>query len=370
MKEIFKNLAAANKLVGAVGLVVSDNQIKEQLAYGRRSLEDDLPISIDTVFRIASISKIIVALGIMKLVEAGRLDINTDVSEYLGFRLRNPYHPEVPITLTMIMTQTSSITDGFDDENIELGYNGVNGRYQYVSLEELLIPGGKYYIEETFDMEIPGSNFIYANFNSGIMACIIERVTGKYFVDYIREEILLPLGLDASFDIKDIKTNNIASLYINEAGELGLVRDYQLFMKKRYEKYQLGNNFRGPAGGLFISPRDLSVIMRMLMNQGAPIFKSETIMLMLSKHWEGTPKYESYYRAKGLQVLLLDYYDDKLLKGHFGDAYGLRSLILFNEAKQIGFIYMTNGGYYKRNPIGIDNVQDALIKAFLAKYWD
>lgn len=370
MKEKFNKLGVDNQLVGAVSVIIKDNDIKEIIEYGKRSIENDLPMNIDTVFRIASISKVVVAAGIMKLVEQGRLDINTDISEYLGFMLRNPYYPNSIISLKMVMTQTSSITDGYDEYKEELGYNGVNGRYQYVTLEDLLIPGGKYYISETFDNEVPGSNFIYSNFNAGILACIIERVTGEYFVEYIRDQILLPLGLDASFDIKDIKSKNIASLYIHDDGEVELSRDYDLFMKKRYDKYQLGNNFRGPAGGLFISPRELSVFMRMLMNKGKPLFKEETIALMLSKQWEGQPKNESYYRAKGLQVLLLDKYDNKLLKGHFGDAYGVRSFMLFNEEKKLGIIYMTNGGKYQYPPIGIDNVQDELIKSFLNKYWD
>ena len=371
MEKEFLRLCEENQLVGAVCLVVKDGVEDLKLTFGKRSIESNEPITLDTVFRIASISKVIIASGIMKLVEKGALDINTDISQYLGFKLRNPYHRDIPITLKMMMTQTSSITDGLDDyiPNYNMGYNGVNGKYFEASLEDLLLENGKYYIKETFDKEIPGTKFIYSNFNCGILACIIEKVTGKYYNDFIREQILLPLGLDASFDIKDIKSKNIASLYEVDHSSLELTRDYDLFMKKRYEKYPLGNNFRGPAGGLLISPNDLKVFMEMLMNGGKPIFKKETIALMLSKHWQGKANVYSYYRAKGLQVVLLDQYDGKLLKGHFGDAYGVRSFMLFNEERHIGIIYMTNGGFYKRFESGIDNVEEEIIKLFLKKYW-
>jgi CubicO group peptidase (beta-lactamase class C family) len=368
MKDEFLKLSEDNQLVGSTLIVVNGNDTKE-LAYGYTSLENKSPMGVDTVFRIASISKTVAATGIMKLYEEGKIDLEADISDYLGFTVRNPHHPHIVITLKMIMTQTSSITDGKDESynNLENGYNGVNGTNLDVSLHDLLDVNGKYFISETYDKELPGTHFIYSNFNCGIMACIIEHVTGIFFTDYIREAVLLPLGLDASFDIKDIKTKNIASLYVPEKGKTELIRDYEIFMEKRYSRFPLGENFRGPAGGLFISPRDLTVFMRMLMNRGYPIFKPDTIDLMLAKHWEGIEE-AGYYRAKGLQVLLLEHYGP-LLKGHFGDAYGVRSFMLFNEEKQIGIIYMTNGGMYERRTIGIDNVQDGLIRAFLDKYY-
>jgi CubicO group peptidase (beta-lactamase class C family) len=368
MLDEFLKLSEDNQLVGSTLIIVNGNDTKET-AYGYRSLENKSPMSVDTVFRIASISKTVAATGIMKLYEEGKINLDADISDYLGFKVRNPHHPNIIITLKMIMTQTSSITDGKDESYniINNGYNGVNGTNLDVSLQDLLDINGKYFIPETFDKELPGTHFIYSNFNCGIMACIIEHVTGIFFTDYIREVVLLPLGLDASFDISDIKSKNIASLYVPENGKIELIRDYDLFMKKCYPRFPLGDNFRGPAGGLFISPRDLTIFMRMLMNRGYPIFKPVTIDLMLDKHWEGTEE-AGYYRAKGLQVVLLDHYGP-LLKGHFGDAYGVRSFMLFNEEKQIGIIYMTNGGMYERQNIGIDNVQDGIIKAFLKKYW-
>lgn len=371
MESNLENIFKESNLVGVDLLVVKNDKVVESIEYGQRSIENNESMTLDTVFRIASISKTVLALGIMKLVEEGVLDINSDISDYLGFKLHNPNYPSVKITLKMVMTQTSSITDGYEDNyETDFGYNGVNGKYFPVTLEELLIPGGKYYIDETFDKDYPGTNFIYSNFNCGILACIIERVTKRFYVDFMREEIFIPLGIDASFDIADIKSRNIASLYNDNNGKIELLRDYNIFMKKRYMNYDLGNNFRGPAGGLFISPNDLKVIMDVLLNGGKPILKEKTIQLMLSTHWQGQQADGGYYKAKGLQVVILDHYNNKTLKGHFGDAYGVRSFMLFNEEKQLGMIYMTNGGGYKRTLLGIDNVQNDVIKLVLDKYWE
>ena len=81
----------------------------------------------------------------MKLVEEKKLNLDQDISKYLGFKVRNIHFPDDIITTRMLMTQTSSITDGFDDEDLTNetrrdGYNGVNGTSLDVTLEDLLIP--------------------------------------------------------------------------------------------------------------------------------------------------------------------------------------------------------------------------------------
>src|SRR5690349_9013317 len=81
---------------------------------GRRITADD-PV------RVASVSKMVVAIGVMKLVEEGKLDLNSDVSRWLGWRLRNPSFPGRPITLRMLLSHTSSVREHDDDYVIPLG---------------------------------------------------------------------------------------------------------------------------------------------------------------------------------------------------------------------------------------------------------
>jgi CubicO group peptidase (beta-lactamase class C family) len=81
---------------------------------GRRATADD-PV------RIASVSKLVVAIGVMRLVEAGRLDLDADVARWLGRPLRNPAHPDVPITLRMLLSHRSSLKDEGDNYVIPLG---------------------------------------------------------------------------------------------------------------------------------------------------------------------------------------------------------------------------------------------------------
>src|SRR5437763_3856263 len=78
-------------------------------------------VTIDDPVRVASVSKTVTAIGVMKLVDEGKLDLNRDVSAYLGWPLRNPAFPDRPITLAMLLAHTSSVREHDDDYVIPLG---------------------------------------------------------------------------------------------------------------------------------------------------------------------------------------------------------------------------------------------------------
>ncbi len=340
------------------------------MSLGKQDIEEDIDISENTIYRIASVSKIIVALGAMKLVEEGILDIYEDVSKYLGFTLRNPNHPDKIITLEQIMTQSSSITDGFDDPN--KGYDAVNGPSIHVPLKEILTnPDYEYYNPRTFLDAEPGDKWLYSNFGCGILACIVEHASGKLFTDYIKEVLFDPLEIDGSFRAGEIvKKDMIASLYdYNDTGYRKL-RTKDQFVKYMFPKYPIGDNFRGPAGGLFISPKDLSKIMMMMMNKGVyngkRLYKEETILEMEKLHYT---KYipDRQYKGKGLQICHLPFYTKEPLYGHFGFAYGLRSFMFYNRDN--GYIFMCSGSNYKMIPeINISTMLNDVLEYLTKKY--
>ena len=372
MKELFKEISENASLVGASSLVFKDGKIVEKLNYGFSSLEKHKKVNNNTVFRIASVSKIMVALCIMKLYEEGKLDLTKDISEYLGFNVRNPKYPDVVITLKMIMTQTSSITDGFEKDvnsDVDSGYNLINGTNEECTLRDVLDPDGKRFVKETFSNYRPATHFEYSNFGCGILACIVEKITGEYFTDYVKKIVFKPLKIDASFVVTDIKTNNIASTYLYRDGENKLCRSREMFINNVYKKFPLGENFRGPAGGLFISTNGLMKIMKALLSGGKPILKTATLDKMMQMAWAGKRQPNDSYVAKGLQLEIVDYFNNRRLYGHFGDAYGVKSYFLFNREEQIGMVYITNGGNYKYQECGYCDIHEQLIKATLDKYW-
>lgn len=363
MKQAFEAFCEKSKLVGASCVVLNDTTIVEELYYGKSNLEKDFSALPSTVYRIASVSKVIVAMMFMKLVEENKASIDEDISTYLGYKVRNPHHPHVIITPKMLMTQTSSIRDGADDGSN--GYNAVNGTQLDVFLSDLLQPEGTHYVADTYDIQVPGSKFIYSNFNCGILACIIEKISQKLFTSFVRDHLIKPLKIDASFRASDIMNEDIATLYIvNEMG-IKVNRTKEDFVRNVYKDFAIGENYRGPAGGLFINVMDLSKIMKQFFYP--TILKQETIQLMLSLHWQGIGA--GNYRAKGLQLQILNDFENRTLKGHFGGAYGLKSFMLFNEQKKIGICFATNGGVYKPLPSTMAEIDEDVIRSFLDRYW-
>lgn len=342
MKDLIHNIYKKDNAIGGTVIIANKNEILKHITYGYQSVENNIETHENTIYRIASISKVVVATAVMTLYDEGLVDIDEDISKYLGFKLRNPNFLEDPITIKMLMTQTSSLCDGSDEK---LGYDGVNGPRFFVDLEKLLTdPTYEYYTDKTFLKYKPGTKFCYSNFGCGILACIVEKVTNKYFTDYVREKVLLPLGLDASFRIDDIKNfENVATLYISKNKEMVPTRTKEKFLSTLFPRYELGNNFRGPAGGLFISPKDLTIFMQMLMNEGTyqniQILKPSTVQLMKEIHFVLDEK-DGMYEKKGLQLLILDK-ENRRLYGHTGSAYGLRSFMLFDDS--YGYIFMCNG---------------------------
>ncbi|MFA6375236.1 MAG: serine hydrolase [Bacilli bacterium] len=380
-KEEFIKSCSFSRLVGASVVVIKGNDIKFSDSYGYSDFENKIATTPDTIYRIASISKIIVAMAIMKLVEDNKIHINDDIQDILGFSIRNPKYPDIPITIKMLMTQTSSITDGFinddeliDDEEIK-GYNGVNGTHLKVSLEDLLIPEkSKYWTSSTFSDYEPGSKFIYSNFGCGILACIVEKVSNKLFTDFVRDTILLPLDTDASFRPGDIiNKEKAANIYLPEhsSNSYKISRDFASFVENFYPVFPLGENYRGPAGGLFISTIDLSKVMICLMNDGVykdkVILKKSTVEMMLQTHWFGNSDDDSY-KAKGLQMRILDKYPGILLRGHTGSAYGVISYMFFNKETKTGICYVTNGGFYAKNESLMMDCQESTLNSFVKEY--
>lgn len=365
----YKEFISQFEMVGSNVIFLKNDGYLENECSGFSSLEKNTITNTKAIYRIASISKVIVAIGVLKLYEKGLVDLDEDISKYLGFNVRNPKYPNDKITLRMVMTQTSSIIDdGILENGIYKGYDGSNSTDEFIKLEELLTPGSARFYKGYSEYK-PGTNFIYSNLGCGILACVCEKMTNKYFPEYIKEVLLHPLEIYSGFRLEDIKDpENLVSHYFYEDNKFRLNRDYDSFKRVQCLKYPLGDNYRGVAGGLYISAYNLSKIMKMLMNKGTynnvRILEKETVEEMEKVQWEGVPT-DPTYRKKGLQMIIMDQFTEKPLKGHFGNAYGLRSFMLYNENG--GIIFLCNGANFITNEEHMTVVQEKIIKYLVEK---
>ena len=357
------------KMVGSNVVFLRNDGYIETVSTGFSNIEKNIKSHKDSIYRIASISKVVVAIALLKLYEEGFVDLDEDISNYLGFKVRNPLYPNDLITLRMVLTQTSSIIDdGIFEDGIYKGYDGSNCTDDYIPLKELLTPGSKRFYKG-FSTNKPGSEFIYSNLGCGILACVCEKITNKYFPDYIIEVLLDKLDIKSGFRLENLKyKENLVGHYTFSDNEFKLYRDYDSFKNVQCLKYPLGENYRGVAGGLYITSVDLAKIMSMLMNKGIyndiRILKDSTVLEMEKVQWKGYPT-DPTYRAKGLQMIIMDEFTKLPLKGHFGNAYGLRSFMLYNELG--GIIFLCNGADFINDVEHMTILQEKVIKFLVGK---
>ncbi len=190
---------------GVAYAIVKDGEIFSKKEYGYADIEKRIPVSADTtVFRIASVSKVFTATGVMQLYERGLINLEEDVNTYLKkFKIENAYNR--PVTVANLLTHTA----GFDDRHIERK-----------KLEESdVLPLGKYLASRMPPRSMPpGEVFSYSNHGMALAGYLIEEIGEESFATYMDEYIFRPLDMNSSsFERHNIVTN-LATGYKHEDG--------------------------------------------------------------------------------------------------------------------------------------------------------
>ncbi|HWR42893.1 serine hydrolase [Sporomusa sp.] len=338
------------KVVGLSATVFRDNKVIWSGGYGWADLETGRTVAPDTLFRMASLSKMVTATALMQLYDQGKFGLDDDISNYLGYQVRNPLYPTVKITFRQLLTHTSSIIDsGAYDTIVE----STPSLLQELDLKDILVPGGQYYSSATFADYAPGSCFSYSNFGTGIAGSLVEKISGIPFDKYCSKFIFKPLNMDASFEPADIKNwKNIATLYRpdEQLTNFRPTKDAYGGAKPAPTAITapLGSALgRSPAGGLRSSTTDFSKFMQAHMNGGTynrtRILKADTADLMHSMQWFGYSM-DGFYKQKGLNFHITDdLVPGKRLVGHSGEAYGLSSDAYYDPDSKFGVVFMMNG---------------------------
>jgi CubicO group peptidase (beta-lactamase class C family) len=304
-------------------------------------------VTADDPVRVASISKLIVALGVDKLVQSGKLDLRRDVSEYLGWTLRNPAFPDVPITLEMLLSHRSSLTDG-GEYIIPLG----------TSLQSFVAN------PKSWDAaNRPGSHFRYTNLNYPVIATVMERATGERFDRLMQRLVFRPLRLDACFNWSGCSITKVQRAVVlrRENGEVrrddlqGRPPECLVYVQEGapcdLATYVIGTNggLFSPQGGVRISMRDLARIGQYLhtrrkkLLQGAATVSPELLTGETEKGFfcRFALGVQAIGAAKNSACRDDLFGDGRPRIGHAGEAYGLRSGLWLDPSTGKGVAFFT-----------------------------
>lgn len=179
----------------AVGLA-KGGTVRLARGYGFADLARRRPVTAETMFHIASITKTVTATAVMRLAEQGRLTLDAPVAPHLDFPLANPHHPDSPITFRHLLTHVSSISDAKYYE-IDFRQPGVDATLALGDfLKDYLAPGGRAYSSEgCFSKAAPGATWDYCNVGYGLLGYLASRIGGQDMREQTREAIFAPLGM-------------------------------------------------------------------------------------------------------------------------------------------------------------------------------
>lgn len=325
-QERLTELMRIHPVMGLSVAVVKDGQLVYTDALGWK-VAGEVALQTSDIFRIASISKSFSATSILQLVEKKKLSLDEDVSDLIGFQVRNPKFPETVITLRMLLSHTSSLND--------------SGGYFTL---DAINPDKNPNSDKVYNDYQPGEGYQYCNLNFNMVGTIIEKHSGERFDQYVKKHILDPLGLYGGYHVDELDQSLFATLYNYSRDSAKFIPSPAAYASRKEElaSYQMGYStpIFSPTGGMKISAPDLAKYMIMHMNYG----QVEKVKIISKKSALEMQKPLSSDENYGLAL----WKTDKLisgveLTGHTGSAYGLYSAMFFDPAKKYGFVVITNG---------------------------
>ena len=281
--QVLRQESDAKEIPGVVAMAANGKEVIYQGAFGKRDLSKDDPMTADSVFWIASMSKAITAAGAMQLVEQGKLSLDAPIGKLLpdlaapqvleGFDAKG--EPKLraaknPVTLRHLMTHTAGLCYDM--------WNGDMVKY----LEKTGTPGitsCKNAALKTPLMTDPGTRWEYGT-NIDFVGKAVEAVSGKRLDAYLRGHLFTPLGMtDTDFKIGESQRKRLVAMH--QRGEDGSLAPIPFELEQDPEFHMGGGGLYGTAG-------DYIKFTKMILNKGRgngnQVLKPETVAMMGQNH--------------------------------------------------------------------------------------
>lgn len=318
----------------AVVVVVKDGQVLTQRGFGFADVASRRRVDPETtLFRQASVSKLITWTAVMQQVEAGKIDLDRDVNAYLDFRI--PAFNGKPVTMRNLMTHTG----GFDE--VQRGLN---------SYDPQKIPTLGAALKRQVPLRIfaPGTTPAYSNYGTSLAGYIVERVSGLSFDNYVERHIFAPAGMTRSTFRQPLPSAMLPFLakgYMLGSGKPGL-----------FELSSLA-----PSGAMTASGADMGRFMIAHLSDGGALMKPTTAAQMHNTILRLIPP---------LNGMALGFYEQNIngrtALSHAGDSLNFHSQLWILPNEKVG-IYMSMNAAGTQNVSG--PIRSYLFEAFADRYF-
>jgi methyl acetate hydrolase len=285
MDELLQQASGSGAVPGIAAIVTTPDGPTYEGYAGRLSIEGDEPVTAETVFRLASMTKALASVAAMQLVEQGRLELDQPVASVLpefrdlwvleGFdgdqpKLRPPAHPA---TIRHLLTHTSGAGYAFNNKDLT--------RHAELTGHPHLLTGRREAIATPL-LADPGTAWHYG-VSTDWLGLVVEKVTGQTLGEYLREHVFTPLGMtDATFRPDEQLLKRTMTVHERQADGSLAVSDIDL---------PLDPDIDSGGSGLYATARDYERFLRAMLRggelDGTRILESETVDLMLSDHLRG-----------------------------------------------------------------------------------
>ncbi len=297
LSQTFQDYVDDNELPGATILVARKGKVAYFESFGKNDVENNIPMTNSSIFRIASQTKAIVSVGVMMLQEQGKLLITDPLGKYMPAFMETKVavskddgsydivKANRPITIRDLLTHTSGVSYGQETAADLWEKAKIQGWY-FADREEPIQATVTRMAELPFESQ-PGERFVYG-YNTDILGALIEVVSGKTLDVFLQENILDPLGMtDTHFYLPKAKKERLAVVY--SPTENGLERAPNPGGMVGQGAYVEGprKSFSGGAG-LLSTSMDYAKFLQMMLNKGTfngkRIISPKTVELMTVNH--------------------------------------------------------------------------------------
>lgn len=321
LKARITDILKAHHVPGAgYAVILPDGSIDADGA-GMADIRAGRKVTAQTRFRAGSVTKSFVAAALLKLADAGRLDLNATVKSLAPeLDIRNPWHDSNPVRVVNLLEHTA----GFDDMHFRDAYNLSDPPNM-----PLLAAINRGYRALTVRWR-PGTRFAYSNPGYAVAGYLLQKITGKPYEQAIADLLFSPLGLDsATLRYSGGGLEHLAAGYSGGDSTVP-VTNRPIYLR--------------PAGNLVITPRDLAVFTAMLLNRGAGphgrVMSREAVQRM-EQAKTGPAARAGIRTGHGLGTFgtVIDSY---FFHGHGGGIDGYLSDYGYDPAQHFGYVVMLN----------------------------